>query len=333
MTAPVATALAGFGWWGRKMFSLLHEQEAELRIDAVIDPALDRAEAQRLGLRQLPDLNTALADSEIEAVILATPHEQDEQQVIACASAGKHTFCEKPLALHRAGAERMVAACRAAGVVLGIGHERRFEPPLARMLADAAAGRFGRLMQIEAHFSHDKFLALQPGNWRLDPRQAPVAGLTATGIHLTDLAIELMGEAADVRVLCENLASPLPAGDTMSCHVRFRGGGSAYISACLALPFISRFAAYGSAGWMEIRDKAHLESPQGWLVIVAQRGGPIQHSEVPAHEAVLDNLKAFAAAVRGVTPYPIRGEVMIANVALLEAIVGSAASGAVVQVE
>ena len=53
--------------------------------------------------------------------------------------ARKHVFCEKPLALTRAGAERSVALCQDAGLVLGMGHERRFEPPIAAMLVHAAA--------------------------------------------------------------------------------------------------------------------------------------------------------------------------------------------------
>lgn len=127
-------------------------------------------------------------------------------------AAGKHVFCEKPLAMTRKDAETSVALCRDAGLVLGMGHERRFEPPIAEILEAANSGKLGRLLQIESNFSHDKFLTLDPSNWRLNAEQAPAGGMTATGIHLTDLSVKLMGPAKDVRVICENLASEIPQG-------------------------------------------------------------------------------------------------------------------------
>jgi predicted dehydrogenase len=137
-----------------------------------------------------------------------------------------------------------------------------------------------------------------------------------------------MGPAKDVRVICENLASEIPQGDTMSAHIRFVNGGSAYVSATLATPFISRFAVFGTKGWIEVRDKAHVEAPAGWVVTEAWQNGPITVREVGPAEPVRDNLRAFARAVRGET-YPITGEDMINNIALLEAIVRSASSGEV----
>lgn len=329
----INVALAGYGWWGRKMMAVVQGRSGLLRFTHVADPALGDGAELPAGVARCRDLEAALADPGVEAVVLATPHELHEQQVLACAAAGRHVFCEKPLALTRRAALRMVAACTEAGVVLGMGHERRFEPPLAALLRDADSGRLGRLLQIEANFSHDKFLGLDPGNWRLDRRHAPVGGMTATGIHLTDMAIRLMGPAQDVRVACENLVSKLPSGDTMSAHIRFRRGGSAYVSASLGMPFVSRFAVYGSEGWVEVRDKAHLEAPEGWVVISAGKGGPIRTTEVPPAEPVRDNLEAFAKAVRAGGGYPVTGPEMIANIALLEAMTRSAETGAVELVE
>ena len=193
------------------------------------------------------------------------------------------------------------------------------------MLAMARSGQLGRIQQVEGNFSHDKFTALDPSNWRLNASEAPVAGMTATGIHLTDLATALLGKARDVRVSCESLSSKIPQGDTMSAHIRFSGGGTAYVSASLAMPFISRFAVYGSRGWIDIRDKAHVEVPAGWVVTSAMAGGPITVAEVPPAEPVKDNLVAFARAIRGEAPYPIALEDLVKNITILEAIIESAA--------
>ncbi len=89
---------------------------------------------------------------------------------------------------------------------------------------------------------------------------------------------------------------------------------------------------YGSRGWIDIRDKAHLEAPAGWVVTSAMAGGPIAVIEVPPAEPVKDNLVAFARAIRGETAYPITGEDLINNISILEAIIASAArDGAVVK--
>ena len=104
--------------------------------------------------------------------------------------------------------------------------------------------------------------------------------MTATGIHLPDLSVRLFGRAESVLCICESLSSELPQGDTVAAYVRFKCGGTAYVSATLAKPFVSRFAVYGSKGWIDIRDKAHVEAPEGWIVTSATAGGPITMIEV-----------------------------------------------------
>lgn len=332
MNSPVNAAIVGLGWWGKKMTTLVNAGGADMCFTRGVDANLDAAAfAAENGLTFSQDLTDVLTDPAIEAVILATPHSLHQQQIAEVAAAGKHVFCEKPLDLTKAGAQASVDLCKKAGLVLGMGHERRFEPPIAEILDAAARGKLGRLLQIEANFSHDKFLTLDQSNWRLKADQAPAGGMTATGIHLTDLSVKLMGSARDVRVVCENLASEIPQGDTMSAHIRFENGGSAYVSATLATPFVSRFAVFGTLGWIEVRDKAHVEAPAGWVVTEGWKNSPITIREVPPAEPVRDNLRAFAHAVRGAN-YPISGEEMINNIALLEAIVKSARTGGVEKV-
>jgi predicted dehydrogenase len=275
------------------------------------------------------DYADALADPQVEAVVLATPHALHGPQIEAAVAAGKHVFCEKPLAMDKAGAEKAVRLCSDAGLVLGTGHERRWEPPIADLLSKADAAELGRIHQIEANFSHDKFLGLDRNNWRLEADQAPAAGMTATGIHLLDLSVRLLGPAESVWCICEQLSSDLPQGDTVAAYIKFRGGGTSYISASLANPFISRFAVYGSKRWVEVRDKAHVEAPDGWIVTSAKAGGPIVSAEVPPAEPVKDNLVSFARAVRGADRYPITADQFVNTIALLEAVFASARSGKV----
>jgi predicted dehydrogenase len=329
MAGPVGIALVGMGWWGQKMLDVLQAAPDDIRVVRAVDPNVEpvRALCEGRGIPLTANYADALSDPSVEAVVLATPHSLHSEQIAQAVAAGKHIFCEKPLALTKTEAERSVALCADAGLVLGMGHERRWEPPVADMLARVDAGELGRIHQIESNFSHDKFLSLDRDNWRLKADQAPAGGMTATGIHLLDLSVRLLGRAESVLCICEQLSSDLPQGDTVAAYIRFAGGGTSYVSASLANPFMSRFTVYGAKGWIDIRDKAHVERPDGWIVTSAMAGGPIETVEVGKAEPVKDNLVAFAQAVRGGAAYPITSDHLVNNIALLEAVFASAISG------
>ena len=244
-------------------------------------------------------------------MVLCTPHSLHCEQIVRAAAAKKHVFCEKPLSLTRADAARAIEACRANGVALAVGHERRFEPPLLELQRLARAGELGTLLQVEANFSQDKFLAMAADNWRMSEKEAPAGPMTATGIHMLDFSIGLLGPARSVLARVRQLGSKLVNGDTLGVLVEFKSGANALISAILATPFDGRFAVYGSKGWAEVRDKAHPESPQGWTLTVSLMDSEKQVTEYPPAQAVLANLEAFADAAAGRAPYPVPQEQML----------------------
>jgi predicted dehydrogenase len=197
----------------------------------------------------------------------------------------------------------------------------------------ARSGELGTLLQVEANFSQDKFLSLPADNWRLSSREAPAGPMTATGIHLLDLSVALLGPAERAFAAVRQLGSPLANGDTLGVLVSFRSGANALLGAMLATPFVGRFAVFGNRGWAEVRDKAHPEAPEGWTLTTCARGGKPQTRDYPPARAVVANLEAFADAVEGSAAYPVPQEQMIANISALEAVFRSAASGRVETVE
>ena len=326
-------AVVGLGWWGRVIVPLVQTSDA-LRLVCVADPdPASAAFAAQHSVRHVGDYASVLADPAARAVILCTPHTLHCEQIVAAAEAGKHVFCEKPLSLTRDEVLRAVAACEAHGVALAVGHERRFEPPVIEAMRLVRSGALGRPLQVEANFSQDKFLGMAADNWRMSEREAPAGPLTATGIHLLDLSVGVFGEAEQVFASVRQLGSGLANGDTLAMLVTFRGGGHALISAILATPFVGRFAVYCSAGWIEVRDRAHPEAPKGWTLTVCRRGeDPVVTEYAPA-QAVLANLEAFAAAAQGRAPYPVSRADMVANISVFEAVVRATRSGRVEAVE
>jgi predicted dehydrogenase len=299
-----------------------------------VDPAPAAAEfARSQGISHVVSYEEVLKDPQVEGVVLCTPHTQHTEQIIAAANAKKHVFCEKPLSLSRADVLRAVKACNDNKVALAIGHEKRFEPPVQEVFRMAKGGELGTLLQIEANFSQDKFLSLSADNWRLSEKEAPAGPMTATGIHLLDLSVGLLGPAQHVHAKVRQLGSQLVNGDTLGILVSHKSGSNSLISAVLATPFDGRFAVYGNKGWAEVRDKAHPEAPEGWTLTVTRRKSRPHSTSYPAAKAVLANLEAFADAAAGRAPYPVPQGEMIANVSALEAVFRSVKSGAVEAVE
>ncbi len=324
-------ALIGLGWWGKTMARLLTSSTRLKLVRAVdIDPAGAEL-ARQMGIRFSTSYADALADPEVQAVILCTPHAQHREQILAAVAARKHVFCEKPLALNRADAVECVEACRNAKLVLGIGHERRFEPPILELRRLFAEGTLGTALQIEANFSQDKFLNLPADNWRLSAKDAPAGPMTATGIHLLDLSVSLLGPARRVVAHVGQLGSQLHNGDTLALLVGFANGANALISAMLATPFVGRFALHGNKGWAEIVDKAHPEASEGWVMTTCLRGGRRETREFAAAPAVLANLEAFGDAVAGKALYPVTDAELVGTIAALEAVFKSADRGGAVE--
>ncbi len=315
--------LIGLGWWGGTILRVL-PGSTDIKIVAAtdLDPSKAGLATDR-GARFLPTFEAVLDDPEVEGVILCTPQDFHADQILAAAQRGKHVFCEKPLCLTRADAEKSVAACRDAKVVLGVGHERRFEPPIVEMMKRIKAGELGTIVQVEANFSQDKFLPLPKGNWRISASN-PVGPVTATGIHLIDLSTAILGPCARVLSSLRTLATEWENGDTLAMTLDFKNGSAALLSAILTTPFDGRIAVYGSKGWAEVRDKAHPENSEGWTATYVIRDKPREDLEYPAIPAVRLNLEAFARAAKGGEAYPISTDQMIDTVAALEAVFASA---------
>jgi predicted dehydrogenase len=329
----IKVAVIGLGWWGQTILRyLLHSTTVKPVL--CVDP-LDsaRAAASALGVETSPRFDDSLAHPDVQAVILCTPQQHHADQIVAAARSGRHVFCEKPLCTTSADAERAIAAVRQAGVQLGIGHERRFEPAVIEMRQRFAAGEFGNPLMLEGNFSQDKFLKLPDDNWRLSNTLNPVGPLSATGIHMVDLSIALLGRPTSVWARLGTLGSTFANGDSLAITIGFESGATAMLGAVLATPFMGRLALLGSKGWMEIRDRSHPENSTGWDVTSVHRDEAPMTAFYPPHPAVRDNIEAFGRAALGVTPYPVTLDEMLANVRSFEAIHRSVNSGTIEAIE
>lgn len=323
------TAIVGLGWWGTRIAEVLKDNE-KINIVAGVD---NNAEvrgtwAEKTGLAVVDDYQTVLDDDAIDAVVLAIPHSRHEEMVLQAVDAGKQIFCEKPMTLTAASAERMVSACKKAGLVLGLGHERRYESGVEEIARLVKSGKLGTIMHVEAQHSHDKFYALSSDSWRGNPKDAPAAGWTGMGIHLTDLFMAMIGPIEEVFTYCARRVLELPSGDVVSVQMRFVDGTTGVISAVSATPFYGRIAVFGSEGWAEARETSHPDDPDIVHFFTKFKGDERQEMRVlEPYDGVVANFEAWADAVAGKSEYRFTDEERFANVAVLEAISRSNDSG------
>ena len=325
----IKAAVIGLGWWGQTILRTLLKSTIIAPVLAVDPLDQARASAAALGVETTPRFEDALASTNVDAVILCTPQRHHAEQIIAAARSGRHVFCEKPLCTSVADAEAAIAAVRNAGVQLGLGHERRFEPAVIEMRQRFASGEFGNPLLLEGNFSQDIFLKLPRDNWRLSKEVNPAGPLSATGIHMVDISIALLGRPTRVWARLAQLGSDFANGDTLSITLGFESGATAMLGAVLATPFLGRLALLGSKGWMEIRDRSHPENSTGWDVTRVYRDEAPATAFYPPHPAVRDNLEAFGRAALGEAPYPIALDEMLMNIRSFEAIQQSVKSGAI----
>src|SRR5918992_495349 len=154
--AMINAAVIGLGRWGKSLVTAVQGKSAKLRFVHGVSKEPDdvRAFAAQYGFRLSTELDEAIANPEVQAVFLATPHSLHVEQVRAVARSGKAVWCEKPLALTRAEAQRAVDACREARVVLGSGNNKRCYASMRELKKLVDSGALGEIIHIEAHFSN-----------------------------------------------------------------------------------------------------------------------------------------------------------------------------------
>jgi predicted dehydrogenase len=310
-------AMIGLGWWGKELVRSARDSKM-LRFTrgVTLEPETARDFAAEMNIRVGTSYEDVLADKSIDAVVLATPHTRHRAQVEAAAAAGKHVFCEKPFALTVADANAAIAACRNAGVALGVGHNRRLWPSIVKLKEVVSSPEFGTVMFAEGNYSHDILANTPLDNWRSAPQETRAGGMTGMGIHLLDAFSFLVGAMARVSALSTRRILPFPTGDTTQAMLEFRNGATGTIATSLKVPgFVWRCAVYGSEMWAESLSETK--------VTICGRGGKPQTFDVPQINHIGANLDSFAAAALGQGQFQIDDAGIVHTVAALEAVFDS----------
>jgi predicted dehydrogenase len=316
----VNAALVGLGWWGTNIINAVQGKSTKLRFvhGVTKEPDAARELARKHDVRLSTELQAVLDDPKVQAVVLATPHSLHADQIVQVAAAGKPVFCEKPLALKRADAQRAIDAVKRAGIVVGVGQNKRFWPSMAEFRRVLATGVVGRLLHIEGHYSNENSSSFF-APWRDLPSETPGAGMTGTGIHILDAFVNAAGPVASIDAQFVSTRGGHDPRDTISALFRFANGVSGFLGAVRPSPFYWRVHAFGDEGSVEALGETQ--------VVIRTKGGRMEVREVPKVDSLLAELDAFADAVAGRAPYPITPQEMVDVIAAFQGVIDSIESG------
>ena len=263
-----------------------------------------------------------LARPDVDVVLITTPNSLHAEQVIAAAQAGKHVYCDKPLATTVADAERAVAACSEAGVRLGIGFHNRAMPCFLEAKRVLESGSIGEPIAVHVEVSAG---ARELRSWRADPALAGHGTMANVGVHLYDVLRFIMG--AEITTVSAFLDVPAGQMERMSvATLVFDNGVVAQINANEKTPYPRNdFVIHGSKG--RIAGVGLTRTSAGGELQVLTADGETRTPFPPASEAHRDALSGYCRAlVDGRNPSP-SGQDGLQIVRVVDAMARSARDG------
>lgn len=272
-----------------------------------------------------------LLGSDIDAVYISTTNELHLEQTLAAIKAGKHVLCEKPLALTSAEAHRMVAAAKAAGIVLGTNHHLRNAGSHRAMREAIAAGRIGK--PIAARVFHSVYLPENLQGWRITRPDAGGGVVLDITVHDADTLRFVLGDDP-LEVSAFTQTAGMAGGgleDGAMCIWRFRSGVIAQSHEGFTTRFAGTgFEVHGSEGSLIAKD-VMTQKPIGSVLLRTAKGE--EELSFDREDLYTRSLRQFHAAIHEEGQPSATGEDGVWSLTSAEAALQSARSGKSVAVD
>jgi len=236
---PLGIALIGCG----SIATHRHAPEAaankHTRLIAVCDPVAARADAlaAEFGGKAYTDWQQVVTLPEVDAVVVAVPNHLHAPVAVAALQAGKHVLCEKPMATSAAEAAGMIAAAKAGGKILMIGHNQRLASLHVRAKQILKSGVLGKVITFQTTFAHpgpESWSIEGVGGWFFQKDKAFVGAMGDLGVHKADLVRWLLDdEVTEVAAFVEQIAGKTGSDvdDNAVCLLRMRSGAVGTLTA------------------------------------------------------------------------------------------------------
>jgi len=203
-------------------------QIPEAEIVALCDPSGDslaKAKERNAGARDLPefsDYRQMLADVELDAVQISTPHTTHFEQIMACLDKGLHVLTEKPMVCTVEHAHQVIAKAEQADRILMISYQRHLQPAYRFVRDKVQSGEIGDIQFISALQDQRWYLGTQ-GKWRQQLSLSGGGQLNDSGSHLLDIVLWMTGlGVAEVQAFLENFDSEVDINSALT--LKFTNG-------------------------------------------------------------------------------------------------------------
>lgn len=324
---PINVACLGMGWWSDVLADAIKRSD-KINIAACFTRSDNKRQAfaRKYGCKPAATYEEILRDKAIDAIINTTPNNVHLETTRAAAEAGKHVFLDKPIANSVSEGFAIAAVCRKAGVVLGLGYQRRREAHFRWMRKQIDDGVFGRLVNAEANISRDRLGKIDLNSWRYTAEGMPGGVMLQIGIHYADVLEYLMGPVKAVSGRFAQLVLPGDNPDVASLVFEHDSGALSTLNASYASA--SEYYLMNIYG-KEASAYYDLHGGLRFLKRGCDRAEPVQIDKI---DTFVDELEEFAAAVRGQGQPEMDGEKASKSLAVIRAGIMSAREGRTVEV-
>lgn len=250
--------------------------------------------AAELGIeRAYADADSLLADSDVEAVYIASPVFLHAEHAVAAARAGKHVLVEKPMAMDAAECERMIDAAESAGVKLGVAYYRRFYPVVSRIREAIDSGEIGKpvIAQINVFERFDPEPS-HPRHWFVEKAKSGGGPMMDFGCHRLEVLTNLFGRVEQMESMTASVVYDREVEDTAAVLMRFASG------ACGSLTVTH--AADESKDTLDIyasEGSIHVASLNSGEIRIVTPSGERAESHPPSENFHVPLIEDFAAAI------------------------------------
>ena len=180
----------------------------EVKVSALVDPSKQMLELAKQSVpADVPtyaDHAEMLKQTDLDAVVISTPHTQHYRQVTDALNAGCHVLCEKPLTISVAETKKVIAKAKAKRKAVVVGFQRRFSGMRKFIRSFVRDKSFGKPLFVQAFCSQD-WLISQRGTWRQDPKLSGGGQLNDSGAHIVDMIFWIMpSKPVEVSAMIDN---------------------------------------------------------------------------------------------------------------------------------
>ena len=213
---------------------------ADTELAAVQCRTMDKARAfadKHEAAKAYDSLEKMLDDPDLDAVYIATPNSLHAAHTIAAANAGKHVFCEKPMATTVRDAEAMIEACDRNRVKLGVVFQNRYHTAHLKARGYVQSGALGDIDFVTAQICRGFQRGTHWSGWRVDPVMSGSGAIVGQGVHAFDLLRHLLDvEIAEVQAMTDEAPPQMPVEEMSYTLVRFTNGTRGTVVAGTLLP-------------------------------------------------------------------------------------------------